>query len=93
MAFQLILHPEDQVSYIPKLDADRDKDLMEVLMEPYDDRMRFAYAQVSFLFVCLEVRLMFRSAGQIPSQALADAVNMRYDCASSNMQLQVSKTC
>ena len=53
MAFQLTLHPEDQVSYIPKLDADRDKDLMEVLMEPYDDRMRFAYAQVS-LFLSVQ---------------------------------------
>ena len=93
MAFQLILHPEDQVSYIPKLDAHRDKDLMEVLMEPYDDRMRFAYAQVSFLFVCSVIRLIILLAGQIPSQALADAFNMRYDCASSNIQLQVSKTC
>lgn len=46
MAFQLILHPDSQVTYIPKLDAGRDKDLLEVLMEPYDDQMRFAYAQV-----------------------------------------------
>jgi len=46
MAFQLVLHPDNQITYTPKLDEDRDKDLLEVLMEPYNGSMLFKSSQL-----------------------------------------------